>query len=623
MPVNTNKNNIFYRRNFILKLYIHNESFQAKPNSQDIKRVSRFILDYPVEISIKEFAREHTELGKTVLLCELKKEELSKLSPIKSQSLIMLDFDNKDLDKMYTLEDLENDDFMLRNASFYYKTFSDVHSKFDKFRVVFQLDTPLSSNNDVEALYQKLFSMYPQADSSVGQTSRMFFGSNSGYIEIDFDNRLNLGSNNLLPSTSLNNSEISVSDSNLPIYLLLKNKQYDLVKQRFGSQHSNIFPDDITASNYFKSLDMKEFLELPDGNPFVDILHEEENPSASIYFAKDLGIFVYKCFSQSNSFQGDIVRLLSNYLELFSFSRVIDLLISVTNSEINYSNELGIAKRDYNDLRKQLRYNQLKTNYPELYSYINRYEDEIIVIMDVMFDFTYLNKETGEVRYLNYLSIDKLTSIVNRSVHKKISKDKMWDILNLIIVTEMVTKVPFKDIPKELFTKLIYKQQTESKQIRTSNVYEPSINLEKSYEIAKELKRNNVTVKSLGFELVYRLFGEEKAEKDYPQAYKPLIEKGIVKGDILPNNNILFEKLVVEILFKELDKKEYIFEDRLLELIAKKMKEKIPTVRKKYTKIRFDIVSKYDLVRERNNQKTHERFKISSKFSPKIIIFKK
>ncbi|MEQ2561316.1 hypothetical protein, partial [Sutterella wadsworthensis] len=356
---------------------------------------------------------------------------------------------------------------------------------------------------------------------------RMFFGSNSGYEVIDWDNRLKLNVKNL--PTNYIKSELV--DESTPLYLLLKYKKYDVIKEKLGTEHSNIFPDDITASNYFKSLDMKEFLELPDTNPFHDILHEEENPSASVYFAKDLGIYVYKCFSESNSFQGDIVRVLSNYLELYSFSLVIDLLIDISNSEINYSNELGRAKRDYNDLRKQLRYNQLKTNYPELYSYINRYEDEIIVIMDVMFDFTYLNKESGEVRYLNYLSIDKLTSIVNRSVHKKISRDKMWDILNLIIVTEMVTKVPLNDLPKELFNNLIYKQQTESDQIRTSNVYEPSINLEKSYEIAKVLKKNNVTVKSLGFELVYRLFGEEKAEKDYPQAYKPLLEKGLIKGN--------------------------------------------------------------------------------------------
>ena len=601
-----------------MKIHIHDKEFKTKPKVSEIKIVSNTILDSVVDVTLEEFAQEHTEKGKTAVLCELHSDKLTKYAPIKSQKIVMLDFDNKDPNNLYTIDDLEQDTFMLENACFFYRTFSDSKSNVDKFRVVFELEDYVYSNEEVEKIYQELFKKYPQSDTSVGQTSRMFFGSNSGYEVIDWDNRLKLNVKNL-PKEYIKSELV---DESTPLYLLLKYKKYDVIKEKLGTEHSNIFPDDITASNYFKSLDMKEFLELPDTNPFHDILHEEENPSASVYFAKDLGIYVYKCFSKSNSFQGDIVRLLSNYLELYSFSLVIDLLIDISNSEINYSNELGRAKRDYNDLRKQLRYNQLKINYPELYSYINRYEDEIIVIMDVMFDFTYLNKESGEVRYLNYLSIDKLTSIVNRSVHKKISRDKMWDILNLIIVTEMVTKVPLSDLPKELFNNLIYKQQTESDQIRTSNVYEPSINLEKSYEIAKVLKKNNVTVKSLGFELVYRLFGKEKAEKDYPQAYKPLMEKGLVKGsNDLPDKNLKFEKIVVTILFKELKKNNYVFEDKLLELVAKKTKQKIPTVRKNYTRMRFDIVSKYNLTRERNSKETHNKFNIKSKYSPKIIIF--
>ncbi|EOS7903419.1 hypothetical protein EFK93_RS13105, partial [Enterococcus hirae] len=49
----------------------------------------------------------------------------------------------------------------------------------DKFRVVFRLDKVVTSNKEIEQIYQELFKLYPQADSSVGQTSRMFFGSNS------------------------------------------------------------------------------------------------------------------------------------------------------------------------------------------------------------------------------------------------------------------------------------------------------------------------------------------------------------------------------------------------------------------------------------------------------------
>jgi len=56
--------------------------------------------------------------------------------------------------------------------------------------VVFRLDKVVTSNKEIEQIYQELFKLYPQADCSVGQTSRMFFGSNSGYEVIDWDNRL-------------------------------------------------------------------------------------------------------------------------------------------------------------------------------------------------------------------------------------------------------------------------------------------------------------------------------------------------------------------------------------------------------------------------------------------------
>ena len=359
-----------------------------------VKKISNTIMNNLREITIQEFAEELAVNGKTVVLAELSENKLSKMTEILGQELVMLDFDNKDEKNLYTIEDLEADSFMQENASFIYRTFSDMYSEIDKFRVVFQLDKLVTENHEIEQIYQGLFKKYPQADSSVGQTSRMFFGSNAGYEIIDWDNRLDtktiLVSDEITESSDIEIVSGEMLNEDTPIYLLLKYKRYDLVKQKFGNEHSNIFPDDITASNYFKTRDMREFLEISDENPFYDIFHEEDNPSASVYFAKDIQIYMYKCFSESHPFHGDIVKVLKEYLGFRSFSEVMDLLIKVTDSEISYLSEIGQAKRDYNDLRDQLRYKQLKNNYPEVYSYLNRYEDEVIEIMDIMFDFTYL-----------------------------------------------------------------------------------------------------------------------------------------------------------------------------------------------------------------------------------------
>lgn len=594
-----------------------------------VKKISNTIMNNLREITIQEFAEELAVNGKTVVLAELSENKLSKMTEILGQELVMLDFDNKDEKNLYTIEDLEADSFMQENASFIYRTFSDMYSEIDKFRVVFQLDKLVTDNHEIEQIYQGLFKKYPQADSSVGQTSRMFFGSNAGYEIIDWDNRLDtktiLVSDEITESSDIEIVSGEMLNENTPIYLLLKYKRYDLVKQKFGNEHSNIFPDDITASNYFKTRDMREFLEISDENPFYDIFHEEDNPSASVYFAKDIQIYMYKCFSESHPFHGDIVKVLKEYLGFRSFSQVMDLLIEVTNSEISYLSEIGQAKRDYNDLRDQLRYKQLKNNYPEIYSYLNRYEDEVIEIMDIMFDFTYLDKTTGELQYLNYLSLDRITKYVNDRLHKKNSRNKISNIMNLIIVMEMVTKLPPESIPVELKEQLIDKQQNDSKQIRTSNVYIPSIDLGNAFEIAKILEKNDTTIKSLGFEVVYRMFGLEKAKKDFPQAYTPLKKRKLIKmskkDSNLPKENVEFEDKVIKILFRELKKQGYIFEADLIELIANKLKINKATARDKYNKVRADMINKYDLVRHRNNIETNNLLEIKGKFSSKVIIY--
>ncbi|MGL9964355.1 hypothetical protein IGK25_000471 [Enterococcus sp. DIV1614a] len=631
-----------------MKCYLSNITNKEKPDKYKVKKISNTILNNLRQMTIQEFAEELSVNGKTVVLAELSENKLSKMTKIIGQELVMLDFDNKDENNLYTIDDLEQDTFMLENACFIYRTFSDLFSEVDKFRVVFHLDKLVVENQEIGQIYQALFKKYPQADSSVGQTSRLFFGSNSGYEVIDWDNRLDTKSllidEKVVDSNSLEVLSGEMLNENTPIYLLLKYKRYDLVKQKLGNEHSNIFPDDITASNYFKTRDMREFLEISDENPFYDIFHEEDNPSASVYFAKDIQIYMYKCFSESNPFHGDIVKVLKEYLGFRSFSEVMDLLIEVTNSEISYLSEIGQAKRDYNDLRDQLRYKQLKNNYPEVYSYLNRYEDEVIEIMDIMFDFTYLDKTTGELQYLNYLSLDRITKYVNDRLHKKNSKTKISNIMNLIIVMEMVTKLPPSELPKELKEQLIDKQQSDSQQIRTSNVYKPSIDLAHVYEIAKKLKRNNVTINSLGFEVVYRLFGLEKAKQDFPQAYSPLEDRNLIvmseKDSNLPKKNVDFENLVVKILFRELKKKGYIFEETLIKLVTEKLKNieskkknkvngsKIKksiseqSTKQQYVKVRADIINKYDLSRHRNNVETNTLLKVKGKFSSKVIIYK-
>lgn len=616
-----------------MKVYISSKDYNKKPSLSEVKILSKSITKNLVDISLQEFAEELTINGKTVVLAELSEKSLLKSTPIISQELIMLDFDNKDPKNIYTIEDLEQDTFMLENACFIYRTFSDGNSEVDKFRVVFHLDRLITSNKEIEQLYQELFKLYPQADSSVGQTSRLFFGSNSGYEVIDWDNRLNIQEMVTVNNTDVKIpevNEVELLDLHTPVYKLLKYGRYDLVKQKWGDLYAQEFPDDYSAMTYFKSIDMIEILELPTENPFHDIMHEEENPSASVFYSDEYNVFFYKCFSDGSQFTGDIARLLAYYLELESKIDSIDLLLELTGSSINYSSSLGKVKKQANAFRKELISGELNNTNPELYNYLKRYSLEINATLDFMYDYAYIDKQTNNIRYLSYFSIETLQKVVGRATKQKISQTKMWNILNTIIITELVDKLPYNEIPSDIYERIIEPQIEDSKQIRTSNVYEPNQfseeNIRQMNEYAKILRANNTTVSSLSFELVYRLFGEEKAKRSFPQAYKPLESKGLVKMSSrdtnLTSKSIALEKSAVKIINKALEDKGYIYESELLYKLAKNRKSKVSTIKPQYQKIRTDIISNYDLNRTKLTKELYSKLKITDKYSPKIIIFR-
>ncbi|EQA5471969.1 hypothetical protein ACX355_001690 [Enterococcus faecalis] len=617
-----------------MKCYLSSIKNSEKPNSSMVKAISTTILKELVDISLEELAIELSEEGKTVVLSELSEQKLSKYTPIVGQEIIMLDFDNKDENNQYTIADLEQDTFMLENACFIYRTFSDDDSNVDKFRVVFHLDKLITMNSEIEEIYRRLFEMYPQADRSVGQTSRMFFGSNKGYEVIDWDN--NLDTSKLLEPT---NTDIykgieaisgEMIDNSIPNYELLKLGRLDIVKEKLGDNYKQEFPDDYNAMNYFKSLDMREFLELSDENPFYDIFHEETEPSASVFYAEKYGIFLYKCFSESHPYCGNIISLLERYLKISSIE-VVNLLVEISSSKVTNTSKLGQSKFNAHKFKKELQSGELEENYPELYKYFSRYQVEIPIILDFMYDYVYTD-ENGELRYLNYYSINNLAKQLAKATNKKkISIDRTRQILYHMIVTEIVKKKPEAEIPENIFNNLILEQKKDCTKLRTSNIYEPTNltdeNTAVSEGIAKVLRENKVTVGSLSYELVYRLFGEEKAYQDFPQSYEPLIQRKMIKMS-KTNSNISqasekLEKTAVKIIMNEIEKKGYVYEKDVISKLAKARRLKINDTKRKFQKIRVDVYNKYDLERERLTKELYQKFNIQESYTSKVVIYKR
>lgn len=595
-----------------LTLYLDDTKFTKKPTTEDIKKISKHILKKKVTLSLKEFAEEIAEKGRTAVLAEfMNGVALTKRSVILGQEVIMLDFDNKDKENVYSLEDLNKDTFIQKYASFYYKTFNDSEDC-DRFRVVFILDSKFTKYTQVDEFYSQLFEKYPQSDSAIGQTNRLFFGSNSGYVEINFDNQL---PKDYFQHGLVSSSENILITEDTPNYLLFKYKQFELLKERYGNTYTASFPDESVASSYFRTIDMVDFLGLPLENPFIDIFRDENNPSASVFLTEDTNVYLYKVFSEGSPQTMDLLKVVSK-LTGFGLLPTIDILVQVTNSVIDLNSDIAKSKRQANVFIDFITRKEFKETEPTLYNWIGRYIPEITTLLQVITAYMWQDYRTGEARMISFLSTESLASEVSTRLGYNVSPKKMRNVVNVLATIDGVWKLPDQEIPTNLLRDLEKSKKIQENERRV-NVLEvkeyPEDFITSMNNIAEELAKNKVTVRGLSFELLYRLFNEDKANQVFPQIYKP---KGVYE---IPKKSQTLESKIVRYMMSEIDEHGYVFESDIISMLNKKMSKTKADYKMK--QLRADISNKYNLTRCRLNKELKVKFNIDNSVVSKVIYY--
>lgn len=174
-------------------LFVDKRAFTSKPKGREIAEINQRIMACRANLTPKEIA-DAVSHGQTVVLADLDGER--KKANLKSQQIVALDFDNtvvvngekQRAPDYFTVADVAKDPWLKQNAAFIYSTFS-WEDDWERFRVVFFLDRPMTKNTQVEAMYKWLLERYPMADHSATDSSRLFFGGRE-VLEIDFDNVL-------------------------------------------------------------------------------------------------------------------------------------------------------------------------------------------------------------------------------------------------------------------------------------------------------------------------------------------------------------------------------------------------------------------------------------------------
>lgn len=589
-----------------MQVYLDNQQFNRKPESKEIGIITNKIYKQRANLDLRELAKEIAEKGRTVMLAtyiaNLKQSELEQ------QSILMLDFDNQDKDNQFTLEQALNDKFIKDNACFIYRTFSD-SKLIDKFRVVFALDKELNTADEVKIAYRVLLSKYPQADKHTSNPNRLFFGSNSGFREINFENRLKKTE----VVREVLKEKVKKYEVNIPkdfeiidntyVYELIKDKKFKQAKEIIAIKYSNSnvlnnqFRNETSVNHFFKTeVDMLEFLDLPSTKSFNCIVFEDNKPSAGVYIS-DTGTQIYHNFA--NNFRKDLVRLIAKLADITAFE-AIELLMYLTDSSLITDTLIQRQIRTVDYLISNLENPDLATLYPTSYKFLSRNLEEVASMLKIVSEYKYIDSE-GNVKIMCYLTVDSLTKQINYRVkHKNVTKETVVKCMYLLTLTDILIKEKIENVDKQLLenidkSRVKSNSETDLKRYkRYPNFLSITDNtdLETVENILKELDSKKFTVKgSLNFEWLYTNYSKEIALKVFPQKFDSEV-KNITDNLVISNDSVEKIEMIMRVIHTYLTENDtnYIKNSTLVELLKE---NKFPKIQKNLTKFRNKVVLEY------------------------------
>ena len=611
------------------KLHLHNKGYKAKPSGKEIGLISKEITSEVTTITPAELALKVGQEGHTTVLATMNGKR-NKFNMIQQQ-VLMIDFDNTEIidgkkkkttGSSYTsIMDMICDPYIQKNASFIYKTLSHKDS-WEKFRVAFILDKPMTKIEEVYGAYDFLLNKYPNADKACKDPSRLFFGGTE-YITVNFENTLAKDSlhvavveNPKLEVVKPAKTKVEKAREAVPsvptgateTYKLIKEGKKEEVASRLSVYKAKVHSK-VQAMKYLKSLNMQELFGVQ-FNPFFDFFHFEKSPSAGIFKMENADIYLYKCHSESHGFTGDVIMVTSKLLDI-PYMQALNYLIEVCGIEIEVTEQIK-ALRDQCDLFLELLLSEdLKDNYPAINNIFWRYKTEIVAILTIFKENIY-EDENGNLRSLTWLSVRNLSEKIYGTDRKK---DAISRILNLMTYTNWIDKLDESQIPATLLKK-IKATQNANKREKRSNVFELLplgddffIQLNKQCEV---MKQTGFTMKGFSQEYVARTHGKEVADEVFVQDKNKKISK--TSDELVAD--------IHKVVLKMISKKGIAIEKDVLAVVQKKWKSKGFT-ETKYKQAVSEMLDMYGLERKRLTKDLKEKFEVTNlpkNASPTILL---
>ncbi|WP_422406934.1 MULTISPECIES: hypothetical protein [Gammaproteobacteria] len=566
----------------IYQAYIHNKAYSSKPT--DFGYISKDITNHLGEFTLEEIAGLLTK-GHTILPAVMNGER--KKANFKSQQILMLDFDNKETNPAAMFQILGRE-FTTKHAAFTYQSFSSTPEQ-PKFRLVFVLDKPLTSAEQVEAMYIELFKHYPEADIACKDASRLFFGGRH-LIPINYDNVLSTEAVAHIvkkPAKIVKKQPalkvLSTKPQTTGLWELIKAKDIESLKKEYAGYAKKLHSK-VQVMRYMKTIPLTNLLGVEE--QCKDIFHEDNTPSAGVFKLEDSEVWLYKCFSTNHEFTGDIFTVVAK-LQNTDYMNAINFMMEVCNIEIVETEQIRAMKDQVEAYMEILVSEELKTAYPAIHGQFWRYKTDVYTILNIFKDNVY-EDENEELRCLTWMSARTLSM---RLYGTETKKDKVNHILKLMTATDWIDTLSAEEIPAPLLKKLNNNKTLNKRQYRSS-VYEVSflehdffLQLNKKCEVMKD---KAFTTKANNREGLEMTFGKELANKVFVQDTDKSISKETLK----------LVKFMHTFTMEQIQSHGFVTEKDIMAAMSKKFRSKNLSERK-FKAARAEMVEMYGLERKR------------------------
>lgn len=589
---------------------------EAKRNAS---KISTRICKKTEEVT-PEFLANELAKGKSMVAGVMRSEKRLKEN-LYFQEVIALDFDDGT-----PINDLVNNEFIQEHASFIYMTLSHAE-EFNKSRVVFFLDKKLTSNEQVERVYNKLFEIFPNVDKGCKDSSRIFFGGKD-FIEINFNNTFYIedfikdiniqepkGERVEQDTLELAVDNVANVDLNsMPTWKLIRQGHDDLVNHRLR-KYSVSLKNKASTIEYVKSINMREILGIQEAGNFHDLFKPDNNPSASIFKMKDSEVYLYKRHSHNKDylFTGSIIEVVAK-LKRTHFMGALLYLSQMMEINYNISEELKEISDNIDAYCQMLLSPDLEMSYPNTHKIFkdgrSNYSSDVIQILQILKHC--LVESNGETRLISQLSVRELSVRIYGSESKK---ERINKVLNLMCVTQFIEKLDDDKIPEELLEKIMTFKNEKKRKYR-KNLYEAR-NLESNFFNNLEgkcgmLREKHFTAKAtLTKEGLAKTLGEEEANKVFVQDKERKVSK-------LTNE---VEDVAIDFIMAKIKEKGYVEEKAVVKYLSDWIGKTFSDF--KFKQLRANLITGYGLERCRLNKALKKEFGVSEKYtqtqSPAIL----